>query len=419
MPISVTQIVRLGKQAKIEELNNLSHATEFVEAIGKLIHALQAERGASSIFLASQGGQFQDKRQVLAMESEVIERELRAIIKAQLDRPSFSKAKYFHYIAWVLIGLDGLPVLRNRILEFDLTPNECIVAFSRLIASLISVIFEVADSAIDPRISSLLVALFNLVQGKEFAGQERAIGALSFASGTCETSHRTRLNYLIDAQERHFSICEEFAGQELAKKWRDISSTGNIAEMESLRQKLSGGEGNWVEELSNKWFEICSERLSSIWKLQCSLVKTLKEQCRLLVAESQSELQDSEGLLKMLYASPPAISELASGFYDPAIPLENILRFEFLAGREVFQEGSLLDTFHAQSERLTSMEAELAAARRALDERKTIERAKGVLMAHFKLSEDEAYKRMRTTSMEQNKRLIEVAEAVLTLMSLS
>ena len=40
-------------------------------------------------------------------------------------------------------------------------------------------------------------------------------------------------------------------------------------------------------------------------------------------------------------------------------------------------------------------------------------------MARFSLSEDEAYKRMRTTSMQQNRRLVDVAESVLSLNELS
>ena len=56
-----------------------------------------------------------------------------------------------------------------------------------------------------------------------------------------------------------------------------------------------------------------------------------------------------------------------------------------------------------------------AAARRALNERKTIERAKGILMARFSLSEDAAYKKLRTASMQQNRRLVDVAEAALAL----
>lgn len=419
MSISVMQIVRLGKQARIEELDELAHTTQFVECIGKLIHALQAERGASSIFLASTGSRFTEVCQTLTMDSEAAEMELHAILQAQLARHSFSKAKYFQYMAWVLIGLEELSELRKRIRKLELAADECVIIFSRLIASLISVIFEVADSAIDPGTSSLLVALFNLVQGKELAGQERAIGALSFASGNCSTAHQARLNYLTDAQERHLKIFEEFSGSELALKWVEASVSANTAQLEIFRKMLCSSKGKLATELSQEWFDVCSERLSVIWALQCALVQNLKAQCSKLIAESQSELQDSEGLLKMLNASPPARSELASGFFDPAIPLEHILKFEFLAGRELFQGKSLLETFHAQSQRLNSMEAELASARRALEERKTIERAKGILMARFNLSEGQAYKRMRTTAMEQNKRLVEVAEAILTLVTLS
>jgi len=40
-----------------------------------------------------------------------------------------------------------------------------------------------------------------------------------------------------------------------------------------------------------------------------------------------------------------------------------------------------------------------------------------MLMAHFKLGEEAAYKMLRTVSMDQNRRLVEVAEE--TLQSLS
>ena len=51
----------------------------------------------------------------------------------------------------------------------------------------------------------------------------------------------------------------------------------------------------------------------------------------------------------------------------------------------------------------------------ALNDRKVVERAKGLLMAHRQLSEDEAHKVLRTMAMNQNRRLRDVAEAVLTM----
>ena len=52
-------------------------------------------------------------------------------------------------------------------------------------------------------------------------------------------------------------------------------------------------------------------------------------------------------------------------------------------------------------------------ARASLQERKVIERAKGLLMAHRHLSEDGAHKLMRQTAMHQGKKMLDVAQAIL------
>ncbi|HSH90312.1 MAG TPA: ANTAR domain-containing protein, partial [Ramlibacter sp.] len=76
---------------------------------------------------------------------------------------------------------------------------------------------------------------------------------------------------------------------------------------------------------------------------------------------------------------------------------------------------SILGMVQEQSRRLQAMSDELDTVRSALNDRKLVERAKGLLMAHRQLSEDEAHKVLRTMAMNQNRRLVDVAEAVLTM----
>ena len=64
------------------------------------------------------------------------------------------------------------------------------------------------------------------------------------------------------------------------------------------------------------------------------------------------------------------------------------------------------------------MQADLTEARTALAERKTVDRAKAILMATRKLSEPDAYALLRTTAMNQGRRIVEVAEALITASSL-
>jgi response regulator NasT len=60
------------------------------------------------------------------------------------------------------------------------------------------------------------------------------------------------------------------------------------------------------------------------------------------------------------------------------------------------------------------MQAELDEARTALADRKTIDKAKAILMASRGLAEPEAYALLRTTAMNQGRRIVEVAEALIT-----
>ena len=57
---------------------------------------------------------------------------------------------------------------------------------------------------------------------------------------------------------------------------------------------------------------------------------------------------------------------------------------------------------------------ELDRAKAALDERKVIERAKGILMKERGLTEDDAYTLLRKAAMSDNKRVVEIAQAVIT-----
>ena len=61
-----------------------------------------------------------------------------------------------------------------------------------------------------------------------------------------------------------------------------------------------------------------------------------------------------------------------------------------------------------------SMRDERDRAQAKLAERKSIERAKGILMRRRRLPEDEAYAALRKMAMERNKRLIEVANSIVT-----
>ena len=60
-----------------------------------------------------------------------------------------------------------------------------------------------------------------------------------------------------------------------------------------------------------------------------------------------------------------------------------------------------------------SLHKELQDTKNALEARKLIDRAKGIIMKQKSLSEDEAYKAMRKLAMNHNRRIGEIAEQII------
>ncbi|MCA0871763.1 ANTAR domain-containing protein [Seohaeicola saemankumensis] len=74
----------------------------------------------------------------------------------------------------------------------------------------------------------------------------------------------------------------------------------------------------------------------------------------------------------------------------------------------------IIDAAIARFHMFQRMRSELAATKRALQERKVIDRAKGILMKAHKIDEDAAYALLRKTAMAQGRKLADVAEALVT-----
>jgi response regulator NasT len=74
----------------------------------------------------------------------------------------------------------------------------------------------------------------------------------------------------------------------------------------------------------------------------------------------------------------------------------------------------VLDAAISRFHMMQKMRAELAETRRALEERKVIDRAKGIVMRAKGISEEQAYALMRKAAMDQGRKLAEVALALVT-----
>jgi len=384
-----------ARECEIGELEQLALTSELVGLVGRLIHALQKERGISNVYLGSQGRRFSEQRAPQAIECDELAQRVRQRFDELYSGPHSVRngARLFARIAAVLHGLDELPDLRARIAARTLGADASTAAFVRLISGLLAVVFEAADSANDPQISRALVAMFNFMQGKEYAGQERAFGAMVFVGGRVDDCEQ-EWQQLIDTQERCFQVFVNFADRTALDNWTALRGGPQLAELERLRRigRSSRAATPLDPHLSQPWDDCCTHRIDAMRAVEDTLASHLRALCERRIEQTRAELRDQQAILASL-AQPSS----------PQTPAP--------IGPQL--ERSILDMLQEQSLRLQAMSDELDTVRASLNERKLVERAKGLLMAARKLSEDAAYKLLREAAMNQSRRLVDVAERII------
>ena len=74
----------------------------------------------------------------------------------------------------------------------------------------------------------------------------------------------------------------------------------------------------------------------------------------------------------------------------------------------------ILDLCISRFNAFSHLQTELDLARTALEDRKVIERAKGIVMKLKNLNEDDAFALLRSTAMREKKKIVEIAQSILT-----
>jgi signal transduction protein with GAF and PtsI domain len=118
------------------------------------------------------------------------------------------------------------------------------------------------------------------------------------------------------------------------------------------------------------------------------------------------EIAKKEGIVSLL-SVPMMIKDRVIGVINSYTKSEHIFKKE---------EIDILQTVANQAAvaiENTHLSQEIFAAKEALESRKLVERAKGILMRELGVSEDEAYKKIHKKSMDMRKNMREIAEAII------
>jgi hypothetical protein len=386
-----------ARQQEVAELQTLSDVCELVRCTGELIHALQAERGTANALLASGGQALRDSWLQKRETTDTAATQLSRLLNTQIKGSS----RLYGRIALATDIFDALEGGRSRVDELSISPVECTRQYTDIVDAHIAVIFEAVDAMVEPAVSRLLLALFNLIEGKEYAGLERANGVRFLASEHAGLADQQTLANLIERQEQSLARFETFCGDDIRAQWLALQSTLPLPEFERLRRQLLSPNPMLSKALIGSWFDICTVRIDGFHRVEQHLTDRIKEACRERITETEATLAAQRESL-----------ELSDEWVTGTMPgtLESKDHTQRLSSR---LNRTLMDLLQQQSADLQTISVELSSVRAALEDRKLIERAKGLLIAQKGISEEAAYTLLRQKAMSQNLRVSDVANALL------
>ncbi|NCI18320.1 ANTAR domain-containing protein [Cronobacter muytjensii] len=374
---------RFARERARSQLEAWLSVGEWASQISHLVHMLQRERGASNIWLCSGGQLFAREREFCVTQTDQ-----RVAAFREAPPPLASSGSLLAWrMACALWQLEQLPALRARILARATEPLEAMEGFNLAIRHLLNLVPEASESVDEASLARALTALYSFMQGKELTGQERAIGAIGFTQGAFSEPLRQRLADRIDGQQRCFETFLALAAAEIREGYWRHGEAG--LELEQLRRlactRLPADNDNGARAV--RWFALQTTRLDALRDIEEALIAALLAEARRLLAQDNVS-ESPEALL--------ARRARQQGDMDaPAL------------------ERHLLPLVRQQAREVESLTRQLASLQTSLEERKLIERAKSLLITHQQLSEEEAWHQLRKLAMDQNKRMVEIAEAML------
>ena len=376
-----TEWLQRARSMRREQLSRLAQLGVLVNAISLLVHMLQCERGASNVWLCSQGKLYAAECKA---SRALVNENLTALYDVLDNHSPFQGSGVCERIAGALLSLDNLSALRDGVIQQTITAPQAMDHYCRILRHLLSIVPQLNDSIDDPQIAGRFVALYSLMQGKELAGQERALGAIGFTQGYFDDGIRQRLVDRIDGQQACFEIFMTHSTADVqttfSQNCQPDRETEQLRRLACTRQPAAD---NGHTALA--WFALQTARLEHL--------RTLEE---MVIADLMI-----------------AVDEHIHRREDYTLPAEE--QDDPLAS---YPDKPLLTLVRQQAREIEQLSRQLASLRDTLEERKTIDKAKSVLMTHQKMSEEQAWTALRKMAMDKNQRMVDIARALLTVKSL-
>jgi len=250
----------------------LKKTSTLIYDLGALLHEQQKERGATSVFLATNGATFgpqlKDQRLLTDRKMSDLRLGLEEVGRDQL-RPELQAD-----IDTILSGLDQRRDMRERVDQLNVPTPEALGHYTANNAAILDAIKTIGSISTDTAIILKVVGLEAFLTAKEYAGIERAIGSGGFASGQFDPDRVLRLQDLISRQTLSM---QSYLGISSAANREALAEIQKLPEIEAIAEMRSVAMDSLVSNdlkgiTAEKFFSATTVRINELKRLEDDLI---------------------------------------------------------------------------------------------------------------------------------------------------
>lgn len=218
-----------------------------------VVHHLQIERGASAVFVSSDGRELGAKLAEFRGKTDTIHREFDDLAD-HLDFENLSprmRAKFASFEKRIA----QLDTMRQKIDTLTVSSAEVIDYFAQMNDDLLGLYFGIVGVSDFKVITQEIIGSVAFQMAKENAGLERAVGASNFAKGVFDTAALVRFSELISVQNSFISQFEDYASQDMLTVLRRYKTSPLVLDVDRMRDvALSAPVGTPIPTISGTDF---------------------------------------------------------------------------------------------------------------------------------------------------------------------
>ncbi len=256
-----------GMWETYRRMNEVAAVSETIATVGQIVHTLQVERGQSAGFIAARGLRGASDLNAARINTD---RALQLVPALSEAVSALGDMVLEGHVSNLSGRLEALSTARRAIDSLDYSGRQSFDFYTGLVSDLSGLSAALSMKGVESAIVTDMIAYNQLMQAKEIAGQERAMGNGFISAGSVDAGRIGEFVRMAGAQAALLQSFLSLQDSEARTSYAGALAVPALAEIEKVRQRIvSGGEAADLASLdSGRWFSATTERIEAMKALE-------------------------------------------------------------------------------------------------------------------------------------------------------